>query len=123
MTKQKDRPAKQKDATRRQDGLKVLLLNEHGVWIVQCLKYDLAAQAAADGTLKDALEAFNSTYWAQVSLDRRKGIEPFSALGKAPDEYWAMFDRGVPLAMQFELKPPFSMDGNPTIREDVRIAA
>ncbi len=107
----------------RNDDLKVLLLNERGVWIAQCLQYDLAAQASPSDSLKGALEAFNWTYWTQFLLDREKGIPPFSQLPKAPDEYWKMFEEGVRVATRFELKPPFSLDDNQSIPEDVRIAA
>jgi len=101
--------------------LKVLLINDNGPWVVQCLQHDIAAQGE---TPTKALEAFNWTYWAQVLLDQQKGIEPpLGNLEKAPDEYWQRFERGLPFAVRFELKPPFALDKLPSVQEDVRLAS
>jgi hypothetical protein len=100
--------------------LKILLLNDRGPWVAICLQHYLAAQAESP---TKALEALNWTYWTQVVLDNEKGIEPLSKVGKAPEEYWTRFEQGLRFATHFELKPPFSLDNNPTVAEDVRLAA
>jgi hypothetical protein len=102
------------------DRLKVLLLKDNGPWIVICLQHDIVAQGESP---TKALEAFNWTYWTQVLLDRKKGIEPLSQVEPAPQEYWVRFDQGLPFATQFELQPPFSLDDVPSVPEDVRLAA
>ncbi len=100
--------------------LQILLLNDRGPWVAICLQHYLAAQA--DSPTK-ALEALNWTYWTQILLDKEKGIEPLSKVEKAPAEYWERFDHGLRFATKFELKPPFSLDNNPRVAEDVRLAA
>lgn len=101
------------------DRLKILLLNDRGPWIVQCLQYDIAAQGES---VTKAWEAFNWTYWAQVLIDREKGIDPLSKLEPAPKEYWTRFEHGISFAKQFELRSPFCF-ADPSVPEDVRLAA
>jgi hypothetical protein len=104
--------------------LKILLLNESGIWIALCLNYDLAAQAAPEEQWEGALQAFNWTYWTQFQADKKRGVEPFSNLSKAPDRYWKIFENAVPVATRFQMKPPFSLSDQRSVPpEDVRVVA
>lgn len=71
--------------------LKVLILNEGGMWVVLCLQFDIAAQGES---LTEAVEALEQLLMAREYLDRRKGRVPFSTLGPAPKSYWELFDDG-----------------------------
>jgi hypothetical protein len=102
--------------------LKILVINDCGTWVAQCLEYDLAAQAAPGESVKGALEAFNLAYWARYHLDKEKGLEPFSQLNQASTEYWKTFAEGIRLALRFTLKPPFDLQGKYSVNE-VRLAA
>jgi hypothetical protein len=106
--------------------LKILLLNENGIWMALCLNYDLAAQAPPGEKWEGALQAFNWTYWTQFQTDKDKGVKPFSTLSKAPEQYWRSFDDAVPVATRFELKPPFPLSDKRSVSkppEEVRVVA
>lgn len=104
--------------------LKILLLNENGIWTALCLNHYLVAQAAPGELWEGALQAFNLTYWLQFQSDQKKGIAPFSNLSKAPKEYWEIFKTAVPVLTRFELRPPFSLSDQRDIPPDeVRVAA
>lgn len=68
--------------------LSVLLLMEEGMWVAQCLNYDIAAQGK---TLEAAKEAFARTFAGQVCVDLHHNVEPLSAFPPAPAEYWNQF--------------------------------
>jgi hypothetical protein len=99
--------------------LSVLLRHEREGWAAQCLEYDIAAQGATLAEAKDALE---KAFVGQIVVDLSNGVEPLSAIGKAPLEYWKQFAQAERLADRKPLyvPPPFMVRAT---MEDARIAA
>lgn len=81
----------------------VLLLNENGLWIAQCLEYDITAQGKR---IKEAMQAFEEVFVGQAVLDIEQGKKPFEGISKAPPEYWKMFNEGERLADTRTFKQP-----------------
>jgi hypothetical protein len=64
---------------------------QDGDWLcVQCLDYDLAAQAKS---LSQLNKAFHRLIIGHVALRLRHKQRPFQGLPRAPQKYWVMFQR------------------------------
>jgi hypothetical protein len=68
----------------------VLYIQRAEGWYAQCLDVDVGAQGA---TREEAEQAFFATWHLQAQMDRQEGREPFSTLGRAPDEYFELADK------------------------------
>jgi hypothetical protein len=79
--------------------LKVLIMNEDGMWVVLCLQFDIAAQGKSLG---EAVEGLEHLLLAREYLDRRKGRAPFSTLSPAPKSYWELFDEGLEVSLPID---------------------
>jgi len=80
----------------------VLLLNDDGVWVAQCLDYDIAAQGK---TINKAVDALTRTFAGQVVLDIQHGKKPLEDFTKAPIDYWNKFED----ANRLEGRKPFGL--------------
>lgn len=70
--------------------LRVLLIEEeNGWWSAQCLEYDIAAQAKR---LSDLPHELDRVLMAHLVISTNNGEEPFARIGKAPQEFWDMYD-------------------------------
>jgi hypothetical protein len=86
--------------------ISILLSNEGGTYIAQCLEWDIAAQ---DQTPTKALQAFEVVFWARIMRDVEKGRGILENVESAPDELWDQFRSGMPLRNPYPLKPPASV--------------
>lgn len=66
----------------------ILLEREPGLWIGQCLQYDLGAQAK---TLPDLLYEIQRSVVGYIAICSQREVEPFLGLDSAPTEYWEMW--------------------------------
>jgi hypothetical protein len=73
--------------------LHVLLMtesNEDGQWwILQCLEFDIAAQARS---FRDAEYELGRMLAARVAVASEFGVKPFEGLPQAPDEFWSRYN-------------------------------
>lgn len=65
--------------------LTILLLQDHGYWVAQCLEYDVTAQGK---NIDEAMTAFERTLVGQVLLDTEQGKQPLSGIGQAPKQFF-----------------------------------
>lgn len=71
--------------------VKVVVFQEGGRWVAQCLDFDLATSAER---LEDLPRRVHSQLMGQIAADFRRGTEPFSAFQKAPERFWKMYSEG-----------------------------
>lgn len=67
----------------------VLLLNEGGRWVLQCLEHDIAQ---GGNTIAQTFERFGVVMEAYVADHEQRGLEPLQDLPAAPREYWQMLE-------------------------------
>jgi hypothetical protein len=78
---------------------------QEGDWLcVQCLEYDLVAQAKS---LPKLSRAFHQLIMGHIAVRIRHKQQPFEGLARAPQKYWKMFQRSR-LALPTEM---FSLNG------------
>lgn len=68
--------------------LRLLLSKEDGLWIAQCLEYDIVAQGH---TLRDVKYEFEKLLVGNIVAHLENGLEPFANTPKAPSETWTIF--------------------------------
>lgn len=67
-----------------QSVIRVLLIADRGVWVAQCIDFDLAAQGE---TVREALQTFVRLFEVQIETDQKAGRDPFAASRPAPRWY------------------------------------
>lgn len=72
---------------KKKESIRVLVMQESGYYVAQCLEYDIAAQAKTFEELKDI---FVRTFVFHIIIASKRGEEPFINIGIAPKYY---FDR------------------------------
>jgi len=72
--------------------LRVLLFKDQGLWIAQCLDYDIAAQAQ---TLKDVKYEFERLLVGHIVASLDNHLVPFANTPRAPQMYWNMFEEAA----------------------------
>ncbi len=72
--------------------LEVVLFEEDGWWIAQCLSVDIGAESYSK---EAAMSAFEQVVIGQLLVDAALGQPSFASLGPAPEKFRAMFDLGV----------------------------
>ena len=101
--------------------ISVVLFQESGQWVAQCLEYDIAAQAE---TLKELIEyELQRVLVGHIAVSLETERIPFENVPSAPQEYWDLWRDGLDLP---DGKPiPFrAMTDNVTQPETtLRIAA
>jgi hypothetical protein len=63
---------------------------EHGLWVAQCLEFDICAQAK---TLPQLHRELVRVLVATAAVGIELGRKPFEGIEKAPAEFWRMFDQ------------------------------
>ncbi len=58
---------------------------ENGIWIAQCLEYNMVSCAES---LEDLPNELMGQILDQIAADRAAGREPFSHFEQAPQKYW-----------------------------------
>lgn len=66
------------------DAVKVVVFQDGGRWVAQCLDFDLAISAKRR---EDLPQRVRSQLLGQIAADRRRGAAPFSAFQKAPERF------------------------------------
>ena len=68
--------------------INAVAFRKYGLWIAQCLEYNLVSCAES---LEDLPNALLSQILDQIEADTESGNEPFWAFKPAPQRYWEMF--------------------------------
>lgn len=84
--------------------VRVLLLQEEGKWVAQCLEYDVAAQA---DTLTGVQQAFVKSLASQVCVNLHHGKEPMEDVPAAPAYYLEQFKQAMQVKEPMLPKLPF----------------
>jgi hypothetical protein len=74
--------------------INILIFQEAGGWVAQCLQYDVAAQAE---TVPDLFREILRALASHVTLNIERGRAPFADLGEAPDKFWIMYGEASPI--------------------------
>ncbi|MGR4000361.1 MAG: hypothetical protein OD811_01005 [Alphaproteobacteria bacterium] len=69
--------------------LRVIILQEDGYWIAQCLEYDIVAQSKSPEKLRNA---FGLALAAHVAVRLHHNQELFEGVPEAPRKYWELFE-------------------------------
>ncbi|HZS42023.1 MAG TPA: hypothetical protein VFF06_34580 [Polyangia bacterium] len=67
----------------------VILRDEKGWLICQCLEHDICVQAM---TMPDLIQALVRNLKAQIALDLDRGDQPFANIPRAPDRFFQIYD-------------------------------
>jgi hypothetical protein len=90
--------------------IRVLVFQDSGKWVAQCLEYDIGAEADDIDTLGDRLIV---TLKAEVNEAAAKKTPPFAGIGRAPERFFAMWEhrsRSVPAPWMRERHKPLDID-------------
>ena len=74
------------------DGFTVLIVPQSGMWIAQCLEYDIMAQGQSD---KEAQDRWKETLYSHIRVAKKLGKKPFDGIGSAPQEYLELYNRKI----------------------------
>ena len=91
----------------------VLLLQEQGKWVAQCLEHDVAAQA---DTLSGVKQAFVKALASQACVNIHHGKKAMEDVPQAPDFYFELFRKGMKIE-----KPALPQTTRPGV--DVQVKA
>ena len=86
----------------RQHVFRVVLFQDRGWWVAQCLERNLATASQDPRELPSKLEAVLKV---QIEADQEAGIEPFSTLPQAPRRFWQMFQAVPPIGTYAPTSP------------------
>ena len=95
--------------------LRVLLFQEDGMWIAQCLDYDFATQGR---TTRIAQDALGRLIVGQITLDIEHQLEPLQDIPEAPRQFFDQFEKAYQLEAKHRFQPP--QDILQTDRADLR---
>lgn len=71
----------------------VVVFEDRGWWVAQCLEYDLCTSSK---NLNDLPRQIASQLRLQVTLDRKKGRQPFEGLPRSPQKFWDLYQQATP---------------------------
>lgn len=75
--------------------ISILLYVEGGYWIAQCLQFDVTEQGK---TLDEALDNWTTVFLAELGTSDSGQIhQHLSKMGKAPGEFWVMWNHAKPI--------------------------
>jgi hypothetical protein len=91
-----------------------LVFEKEGLWIAQCLEYDIVSFAE---TLEDLRCELVGQLESVVSLDEREGRPPFEGFKRAPEKYWRMYEASsaysVPACWYLKVSPAGATGSSP----------
>lgn len=70
--------------------VRVLLFQQDGQWIAQCLEHDITAQGE---TLEEARRGWEHTLVGYLCLSEENGVKPLANVPRAPKFYWDRFEQ------------------------------
>ncbi|MFH1934290.1 MAG: hypothetical protein ABIN18_22285 [Pseudomonadota bacterium] len=79
----------------------ILIFQEKGWWVAQCIEYDIVAQAR---TLKDVQNEFQRIFCGRISIAEQLGLKPFEDIPPAPEAYIDIFNDKIN-TYKVEFKP------------------
>lgn|SRR4051812_25985735 len=72
--------------------LRILMFQDNGTWVAQCLEFDIGAQADDIDTLNDRLVV---TLKAELKESIERTGKPFEGIEPAPERFQIMWERRV----------------------------
>lgn len=69
--------------------LRVLIRQEHGIFVAQCLEYDIGAQASS---LEELKSRFEMTLQAELQETMQRHNVPFHGIPEAPSEFFRLWN-------------------------------
>lgn len=66
-----------------------VVFQREGLWIAQCLEYDIVSFAE---TLDDLRHRLLGQLGAVAALDKQEGRTPFEGFKRAPEKYWRIYE-------------------------------
>lgn len=101
--------------------LDVLLFQETGSWVAQCLQYDIAAPGRK---IDDAIYELQRIICGQIVVRKELNLPPIEqALPRAPEIYWKLYHQAARIEKnppRIEMQSGICVDMN---REEFRVAA
>lgn len=70
--------------------VRVLVFQEDGAWVAQCLEYDVGAQAAS---LEELRVRFDAVFMAECHESLKVNGKPFAGIDPAPEHFQNMWDQ------------------------------
>jgi hypothetical protein len=70
--------------------LRVLVFQEGGDWVAQCLEYDICTHAQDEESLS---KRFSALLEVEYNISMRECGKPFAGIEPAPEEYQAMWPK------------------------------
>ncbi len=70
--------------------LRVIIFQDCGKWIAQCLEHDICTSADTLGDLQRHLEL---TLCLELSKSLERSVKPFTEINKAPRHFWDLWER------------------------------
>jgi hypothetical protein len=78
------------DSDMESETIRAIVFQDNGMWVAQCLEYDIGAQAHDLDTLHDRLKVTLRAEFLE-SMSRHK--KPFAGIGRAPERFFRMWER------------------------------
>jgi predicted RNase H-like HicB family nuclease len=99
----------------RKHKFSVLFFEHDECWAAQCLEYDIATQAK---TLQELFHEVERVLVGHVAVAKELGQEPFVGIGRAPPQYWELFEKSqTQISRPVSYEPIISHTGfHPTFR-------
>lgn len=97
--------------------IRVVIFQDSGMWVAQCLEYDIGAQAPDLDTLRDRLAA---TLKAELLESVARHTKPFAGIDPAPERFHRMWHRRA-RSVDFEPMPWLAAQEN--LKVDFGLAA
>jgi hypothetical protein len=72
------------------EAIRIIVFHDNGMWVAQCLEYDIGAQAADIDTLN---ARFDVVLRAELKESTEKHGKPFSGIDPAPERFHQMWER------------------------------
>lgn len=79
--------------------IRVIVFKDDGLWVAQCLEYDIGAQAENIDLLNDRLKV---VLMAEFKESMERHNKPFAGIDPAPERFQHMWDRR---AQSFKVSP------------------
>jgi len=95
--------------TTESETIRVIVFQDNGMWVAQCLEYDIGAQAKDIDTLNARLEV---VLRAEFEASMKKHGKRFAGIGPAPQRFHLMWDHRV---RSLDLKPASWIRGHKNV--------
>ena len=82
--------------TNQTTSIRVVVFEDRGWWVAQCLEYDLCTSSK---NLNDLPKQIAAQLRLQMALDRKSGRQPFEDLPRAPAKFWDLYQQATPHAV------------------------